>query len=137
MNIKNREETKEDISYVQHYEAFRDLNGHMWKIPMIAMTITGGLLYGLENTSQPSYLHASLLILAAIVNLGLIVVLLRTRFIMQRILDKMKEYGKDYYIDGKGEKFYEQPHTVVFVFSILLGFTALLCIIFGLDLFFS
>jgi len=43
-DIKRMNE-KEDVTYQQHYESFRDLNGHMWKIPMIAITITGGLLF--------------------------------------------------------------------------------------------
>ena len=36
-------------AYEQNYEQFRSLNQIMWQIPVLAMTLTGGLWFGVSS----------------------------------------------------------------------------------------
>jgi hypothetical protein len=131
MMNRTREWEKEDIVFVQHYEAFRSLNAHMWQIPMLAVTITGGLLATLDISNLITAINAALLFLAFISNYALILVLHRTRFIMGRILEKMREYGEKYYVNGDGNHFGEKPRTVMLAFTVILFVSGCICLAFS------
>jgi hypothetical protein len=130
-----RKNQKEDNCYTQNYETFRDLNGHMWKIPMIAITITGGLLFGIGGDNTDKFIKICLLTFALVSNIGLILVLHRTRYVMQLILEKINQYDIRYKIDSTtGNGLLQKPKFVVKVFSFLLGSASFLCLIMILNL---
>lgn len=71
------------VAYEQNFEQFRSLNQVMWQVPVIAMTLTGGLWFGAASVEAMAGFQYLLLILAALANLGLVVVLARLRFVME------------------------------------------------------
>jgi len=127
---------RDKICYEQNCESFRGLNQLMWQVPVIAMTLTGGLWYGVATLNEmKAGIKTLLLLLAALGDLAFIVVLVRVRAVMAAYLEKIKDFnpgsfpaaavpgsvwsflGKE--LTAKGEK------VVVRTFSILLGLAAL------------
>lgn len=90
----NRQRTfeKERVCFEQNSEHLRSLNGLMWQVPLIAMTLTGGLWYGVAQLQPNSIAVQGLLILASITDLLLIFVMFRMRFIFKKILDKTRDF---------------------------------------------
>ena len=90
--------------YQQNFEQFRSLNQTMWQVPVIAMTLTGGLWFGAAKVGDMPGFQYLLLILAAIANLGLIVVLSRVRYVMGEYLNALKTFEPKAFVaaDGKG-----------------------------------
>lgn len=80
------DEEKFLAAYNQNSEHFRSLNGLMWQIPLIAMTLTGGLWFGVSKVEANKLFQLCLLGLAAIGNIGLLVALSRLRYIMGQYL---------------------------------------------------
>lgn len=113
-------------AYAQHYNQFRDLNGHMWKIPMIALTLTGGLWLGVNTASGDTLVQALLLFLSGAANLILIIVLLRIRHIMKCILEKLKEMGPEYFVEIPPDGFLGMKNLVVYCFSSILLLSSLM-----------
>ena len=119
MDKTQREFEIELACYREHSESFRSLNQHLWQIPVIAMTLTGGLWFGVANMDMVG--KEWLLFLAGLSDIGLIVVLWRTRFIMQGILEKLKAFSEQHHVSGIGKHFWEKPRCVISVYSILLA----------------
>lgn len=115
----------EMVIFEQNHEAFRSLNELMWKIPMVAMTLTGGVWTWVSKVSEHNKLIIIfLLILAVLGNTGLIFALLRMRFVMGKYLDVIKTLDTKHFVDATGGKWYEKPKTIVRIFSSLLGYSA-------------
>src|ERR1041384_2643397 len=88
-NLFEREKT----CFEQNCDSFRSLNQLMWQVPLIAMSLTGGLWYGVSNSATPKMARLGLLLLAAIANAGLGgLVLPRVRNVMEAHLEKMKDF---------------------------------------------
>lgn len=119
---------REKLCYQQNFEQFRSLNQIMWQVPIIAMTLTGGLWFGVAKIDVQDA-QCALLALAVLGNSGLIAVLKRTRFVMGEYLDKIKAFYPDAFVEAKGKGLFERGRTVVVVFQILLGLSALLSLI--------
>lgn len=113
-------------SYNQNYETFRSLNNLMWQIPLIAMTLTGGLWFGVSKVENYLWFQAGLLLLALAGNAGLIVVLWRLRFIMGCYLDWMKEFNPEGHVAAVGTRFLTRSKTVRTAFQLLLALAALI-----------
>lgn len=107
--------------YQQNAETFRSLNQLMWQIPLIAMTLTGGLWFGVSRSDTSPVLQLSLLGLAAVGNAVLIVVLGRLRYIMGEYLDWLKTFYPDGFIGAVGSKWWEKSATVRTMFQFMLG----------------
>lgn len=107
--------------YQQNVETFRSLNQLMWQIPLIAMTLTGGLWFGVSRSDASPVLQLSLLGLAAVGNAVLIVVLGRLRYIMGEYLDWLKAFYPAGFIGAAGAKWWEKPTTVRRMFQFMLG----------------
>lgn len=60
-------------AFNQNFETFRALNSLMWQIPLIVMTRTGGLCFGVSKVEEASAFRLGLLALAFFGNVGLIV----------------------------------------------------------------
>lgn len=109
------------IIYQENAETFRSLNQLMWQVPLIAMTLTGGLWFGVSRSDTLPGLQLSLLGMAALGNFVLIFVLARLRYIMGEYLNWMQRFYPKGAVLAKGGKFWERPATVRTMFQIMLG----------------
>ena len=110
--------------YNQNSEHFRGLNTQMWQIPIIAMTLTGGLWFGVSSVKDSPVFQMGLLSLALIGNVALIIVLARLRFVMRGYLDWINQHEPDGRIDLTGTGFSARTNAVRTTFQIVLGITA-------------
>lgn len=106
---------KAQTIYEQNCEDFRSLNEIMWRLPVIVMTLTGGLWFGLATLNFSTAARIGLLLLAAGANVGFIVALYRLRFIIGKLLDSIHAYQET--PKGSG-------YIVVSVFAVMMGATA-------------
>jgi SAM-dependent methyltransferase len=113
-------------AYNQNFETFRALNALMWQIPLIAMTLTGGLWFGVAKVEGPPIFRVGLLMLAMLGNLGLIVVLARLRYIIGRYLTWLEEASPRCHVSAPGESRWTRNQTVKLVFQLMLGFAGLI-----------
>lgn len=89
---RQRNFDRDKVCFEQNSEHLRSLNGLMWQVPLIAMTLTGGLWYGIAQLQPQSIVVLGLLILAITTDFLLIIVMQRMRFIFSKILDKTREF---------------------------------------------
>ena len=115
------------ICYEQNFEQFRSLNQIMWQVPVIAMTLTGGLWFGAASVGSMPGFQYLLLLLAAVSNLGLIFVLTRLRQVMNAYLTAIEQFNPSTFVAAKGEGFLGRA-PVVTTFRILLLMSALISI---------
>lgn len=108
---------KEQIIYEQNCQDFRQLNNVLWQVPVLSMTLTGGILFGISAVQNAPLIQIALWLLLASSNIGFIFVLLRLRKgVMERILDAKREY--------EGVEAVEGSYTVILIFSLVLGIAA-------------
>src|SRR5574338_904000 len=113
-------------AYNQNSETFRSLNGQMWQIPLIAMTLTGGLWFGVASISKDTglwLLRPGLLLLAGVGDVLLIIVLERLRHVMSAYLDWLEGACPRGFVAAK-RKGLHSPRVVKFCFQVMLGFAA-------------
>jgi len=90
---------RERVCYEQNCETFRGLNNIMWQVPVIAMTLTGGLWYGVGSMPLDAVVKRALLLFGAIGNVGLVLVIIRTRTVMGAYLKKIKEFAPAAFVE--------------------------------------
>ncbi len=127
--MSDNEFERNKASYEQNSETFRSLNQIMWQVPIIAMTLTGGLWFGASQIPNEIVLRSSLLILAGVANIGLIFVLIRVRFVMGQILNKLESFNPRGFVAARGNKFYNRSHLVVTTFCVVLSISAAVSLI--------
>ena len=113
-------------AYNQNWETFRSLNTLMWQIPLIAMTLTGGLWFGVSSVKSMPYFAAGLLFLAGCGNIGLMLTLHRLRYIMARYLDWSKAAYAPGHVSAPGHSWFTGNETVRRIFQTLLALAALI-----------
>lgn len=113
-------------SYKQNFETFRSLNSLMWQIPLIGMTLTGGLWFGVSRVGDSFGISVGLLSLAVVGNVCLAVILQRLRYIMGQYLKWLEAVSPDGYVDAPGDSFFTRKERVKQVFQTILGFAALI-----------
>jgi len=111
-------------AYSQNWETFRSLNTLMWQIPLIAMTLTGGLWFGVSTVKDMPYFAAGLLFLAGCGNIGLMLTLRRLRYIMAQYLDWSKTTYAPGHVSAPGTSWSTENETVRRIFQALLGLAA-------------
>lgn len=111
-------------AYAQNSESFRSLNQLMWQIPLIAMTLTGGLWFGVSKADSSPLFQVCLLGLATAGNLGLLIVLQRLRYVMQEYLGWLKRFDEKSHVDVPGVGFFTRPYMVRRTFQVLLALAA-------------
>lgn len=95
---------RDKTSFEQNSESIRHLNQILWQVPLIAMTLTGGLWYSVATTnSLPTVAVRALLLLTALVDIMLILVLLRVRWVMERYIEKARGFNPTSYPNTKKE----------------------------------
>ena len=86
--------------YVQNCEDFRSLNNIMWRVPILVMSLTGGLLVAVATFELSDPARQGILVFAGLINLAFIVVLYRLRYVMDRILKQIHAYQGTKYQKG-------------------------------------
>lgn len=97
----NEQNERDKICYQEHCESFRHLNSQLWQVPIIAMTLNGGLWFGLAKVKLTSELSSLLPFFCGVCDILFIVILHRVRFIMDQIIQKMTIFNPMYAIDTK------------------------------------
>lgn len=89
--MSNNELERQKICYDQNCQHMRHLSQIMYQIPLIAMTLTGGLWYGVATlVNIEPLIKDSLLLLSAIANVCLIIIINRIRDVMAAYLIKIE-----------------------------------------------
>jgi len=114
---------RDKLVYEQNCEQFRSLNQMMWQVPVIAMTLTGGLWFGAAKIGDMPGFQYLLLLLAVLSNVGLTIVLTRVRHVMSQYLVAMKGFNEAGHVAGGGTGI-RAPETVAVTFRALLLISA-------------
>lgn len=118
------EHERDIAAFNQNHQTFRALNQLMWQIPIIAMTLTGGLWFGVSRVDDSPLFQTCLLFLACAGNVGLFVVLGRLRYIMGEYLTWLERFHQRGFVPAKGRGFGTSSQTVRWAFHVLLGLAA-------------
>lgn len=124
-------------AYEQNYQQFRSLNQIMWQIPVLAMTLTGGLWFGVSKLQDNPLLVSVLLLTACVGNLTLVAILYRFRHVMGCYLRWLRAADPDCFVEASTnsdsenwfERFCNADKTVRNLFSCLLYWAAALSVI--------
>ena len=120
---------KEIVCYEQNCQQMRSLNQIMWQVPMIAMTLTGGLWYGVSTSSALDPGTKGILFLfCTAANICMIFVIQRVRSVMAAYLFKIKEFHPSGFADTHNldKQGFLKERGVCNTFSILMFIAALL-----------
>lgn len=116
-------------AYDQNHASFRSLNQQMWQIPLISMTLTGGLWFGVSRVEDFPLFQLALLFLAAVGNGALFIVILRLRFVMERYLNWLENnYEAGFVSANDSDRWYQKPFVVRTSFQGMLLLAAILSI---------
>lgn len=85
---------KETLIYQQNCEEFRSLNGFFWQIPIIMMTLNGGLWYSVASLDLSTSAQRGVLSFAVFANLVMVVGLWRLRSVMQNLLTRVGTHNQ-------------------------------------------
>ena len=111
----SKEQIEHDMrqaAFEQNHLAFRSLNQQMWQIPLISMTLTGGLWFGVSRVEEFPLFQLALLFLAAVGNAALFVVILRLRFVMEQYLKWLETNYPSGFVSAHGQRWYHRPFVV-------------------------
>ena len=100
------EEIEHDMrkaAFEKNHASFRSLNQQMWQIPLIAMTLTGGLWFGVLRVEEFPLFQLALLFLAVAGNVALFFIILRLRFVMEQHLLWLENVYPAGYVSAKGK----------------------------------
>lgn len=93
---------REKLCYEQNCENLRSLNQIMWQVPMIAMTLTGGVWYAVATLpAMTTNIKYGLLVFVMAADIFLIFVLQRVRSVMAAYLSKIEEFHRPGFADTK------------------------------------
>ncbi|GMV63193.1 MAG: hypothetical protein AMXMBFR74_23610 [Parvibaculum sp.] len=92
----------EQLCYVQNFEQFRSLNTQMNHVPVLAMTLTGGLWFGAGVTENLDMeIRFALIMLAGFSNLALILIVYRIRDVLESYLERIEAFHPASFAGGK------------------------------------
>ena len=121
---------REIVCYEQNFEQARSLNNQMNRVPVLSMTLTGGLWFaaGITEDLQP-IIRFGLLIFAGCCNLALIAAALRIRDVFHSYLEQIKKFNPDSFANGKPESPKVpllKDYSMIGIYCILMGVGGLL-----------
>lgn len=120
--IDRQEQFERDkLCYEQNFEQFRAMNQIMWQVPLLAITITGGLWYAALGVDAAAAFRGPLFLLGALLDFALIVILWRVRFVMAAYLQELERFNPSAFVRASGKGPLHRPYTVVAAFSVALG----------------
>lgn len=112
-------------AYEQNCQQFRSLNQIMWQVPMIAVTLTGGLWYAVATLKGvDSGTRIGLLAFCAAGNILLILMINRVRDVMEAHLKKMEEFYPEGYATAPTRGLL-RDRSVCLMFSLMMGLAAI------------
>jgi ABC-type Na+ efflux pump permease subunit len=97
----------------------------MWQVPIIAMTLTGGIWFDAASVASMPRFQYLLLLLAAFANAGLMIVLTRTRFVMDMYLAAIERFNPSAFVTAEGTGVRSRT-IVAWTFGVLLGLSAVI-----------
>jgi len=83
---------KQDLIYEQQSNEFRSLNTFFWQIPLIMMTLNGGLWFSVATLEIDPLVQRGMLWFAAVANMVMAIALVRLRHIMGELLTEIRKY---------------------------------------------
>jgi hypothetical protein len=96
---------REQACYEQNFEHARTLNTQMNQVPVLAMTLTGGLWFGAGVVSNlDAEFRFALLIFAGLCDLALILAILRVRDVFESYLEKIEKFCPSSFASGMPSK---------------------------------
>jgi hypothetical protein len=108
---------KDALIYQQNCEEFRSLNGFFWQIPLIMMTLNGGLWYSVASLDLSETAQRGVLWFAVLANLVMVAGLARLRNVMASLLIQIHSY--------QGTTATGRPRIIQIMFSLLLSAAAI------------
>lgn len=95
---------REKVCYEQNFEQARSLNIQMNQVPVLAMTLTGGLWFAAGVTENLySEIRFGLLLFAGFCNIALILAALRIRDVFHSYFERIRQFHPDSFASGKPE----------------------------------
>ncbi|MFN3828256.1 MAG: hypothetical protein ACK4NR_11615 [Micavibrio sp.] len=129
-NILPEPGLREQLSFQHNFEQARSLISQINHIPIIAITITGGLWYGAGVAEEiDDGIRFMLMVFAGVCNIAFSLSLLRVRDVLESYLEKIEAFNPATFASGKPKKPKMpllQNYSVVRMFSLLM-FIAGLC----------
>lgn len=90
------------ICYEQNCAQARSLNTQMNHVPVLAMTLTGGLWFGAGVTENLDLeIRFALLIFAGLCNIALVLTVLRIRDVLESYLEKIEQFHPQSFAGGR------------------------------------
>lgn len=83
---------KEARIYEQNCQEFRSLNGFFWQVPLIMMTLNGGLWYSVASLDLSVSAQRGVLSFAVVANIVMAVALGRLRNVMESLLTQIHAF---------------------------------------------
>lgn len=120
MTPEDAEHEMRKAAFDQNHASFRALNQQMWQIPLISMTLTGGLWFGVSRVEDFPLFQLTLLVLAAAGNAALFVIILRLRFVMEQHLKWLEMSYPAGFVSARGAQWYNKPFLVRALFQSML-----------------
>lgn len=112
-------------AFEQNHEIFRSLNRQMWQIPLISMTLSGGLWFGVSKVDGSPFFQLALLFLATVGNACLFLVIQRLRYVMEQTLIWLETRSPANFVSAKGDCWYNKPLVVRRSFQTMLVLASL------------
>lgn len=92
---------RERVAYEQNFQHVRALIPVMYQMPALAITITGGLWYGVLQTRALPVFGYLFLLLAFMMNIGFCLIMRRLDGIISLYLDKLGRFYPATYVNAK------------------------------------
>jgi hypothetical protein len=110
---------RDRVAYQENAAHLRSLNQYLWQVPTIAITLTGGLWFGVTKIDF-ALAKVGLLAFAAVADLLLILVIFRVRHLFGQYLEAQKGFCTHREIKSESGPWGLPGRTVVSCFAILL-----------------
>ena len=101
--------------YTEHCAEFRALNTIFWQIPLIVMTLNGGLWFAVASLDLTDGGQRLILAFTALINFAFMCALLRLRVIMESLLERIRKF------EGRAKRSDPWAGFILLLFWILMG----------------
>lgn len=115
---------RDKVCYEQNFQQYRAMNQIMWQVPLLAITITGGLWYAALNVTGVQDFKRPIFLLAFALDAALIAVLWRVRHVMSAYMVEIERFNPGSFVKASGHGLFNRPYTVVTAFSVALAIAA-------------
>lgn len=112
---------RDKICYEQNFQQYRAMNQIMWQVPLLAITITGGLWYAALTEAGAEEFRRPLFLLSAVLDFALIAVLWRVRLVMTAYGEKIRAFNPAAYVEADDGGLFNRRYTVVTALSVAVG----------------